>query len=135
MDDSLSAILKDIPFDEEPAQQSAVRGIGEETGAKIEAGSVPEASLILLEGDLDENEYILAENTSLGRSPSNDVVLKETKVSRQHAAINFRDGYYVLVDLKSSNGVFVNGKRIDEMALKDGDEVEIGSFKFQFNLS
>lgn len=137
LDDSLSAILKDIPFDDEPAQQTAgaAAPVGEETGAKIEAGAVPEASLILLEGDLDENEYILGENTSLGRSPSNDVVLRETKVSRQHAAINFRDGYYVLVDLKSSNGVFVNGKRIDEMALKDGDELEIGSFKFQFNLS
>jgi hypothetical protein len=133
LEDSLSAILKDIPFEEEPSE-TVERAVGEDTGAKIE-GHALEASFILLEGDLDENEFVLGENTSVGRSPSNDICLKETKVSRQHAAINFRDGYYVLVDLKSSNGVFVNGKRIDEITLKDGDEVEIGSFKFQFNLT
>lgn len=134
LDDSLSSILKDIPFDEEPSEVVS-KPVTEETGAKLDMSAFPvEASLILIEGDLDENEFILAENTSIGRSPSNDIVLKETKVSRQHAAINFRDGHYVMVDLKSSNGVFINGKRVDEATLKDGDELEIGSFKFQFNL-
>jgi pSer/pThr/pTyr-binding forkhead associated (FHA) protein len=89
----------------------------------------------LVEGELDESEFILGENTSIGRSPSNDIVLKESKISRQHASINFHNGNYVLVDLKSSNGVYVNGKKVEEAALKDGDEVSVGSFKFQFNLA
>jgi len=135
LDDSLSSILRDMPFDEEPSEtQGPAKTVGEETGARIDMNQFPEASLILIEGDLDENEFILGDNTSIGRSPSNDVVLKETKVSRQHAAINLRGGSYVIVDLKSSNGLLVNGRKVEEAVLNDGDELTIGSFKFQFNL-
>ena len=133
LDDSLSSILRDMPFDDE-VSETASKPLGEDTGSRIDAGQFPEASLILIEGDLDENEFILADNTSIGRSPSNDIVLKETKVSRQHAAINLRGGSYVIVDLKSSNGLLVNGRKVEEAVLNDGDELTIGSFKFQFNL-
>ncbi|HEX5035147.1 MAG TPA: FHA domain-containing protein, partial [bacterium] len=136
VEDSISTILRDIPMDEEGPEAAITKSPSEETGANIDIREVPaEASMLLIEGDLDESEFILAENTSIGRSPSNDIVLKESKVSRQHAAINYIGGNYVLVDLKSSNGVFVNGKKIEEAALRDGDEVSVGSFKFQFNLS
>ncbi|MBL7685559.1 MAG: FHA domain-containing protein, partial [Deltaproteobacteria bacterium] len=74
----------------------------------------------------------LGENNSLGRSPSNDVVLKEAKVSRQHATINYIRGGYVIVDLKSSNGVYVNGEKVEEHELQDGDEIAIGSYKMKF---
>ncbi len=135
VDDSISSILRDIPIEEEPSE--VVTKVSEgSTSAKMDISQFPqEASLLLIEGDLDENEFVLSENTSIGRSPSNDVVLKENKVSRQHAAINFTDGEYILIDLKSSNGIFVNGKRVEEAKLKDGDQINIGSFKFQFNLS
>ncbi|HKX13156.1 MAG TPA: FHA domain-containing protein, partial [bacterium] len=136
VEDSISTILRDIPMDDEGPEAAITKSASEETGAKIDIREVPaEASMLLIEGDLDESEFILGENTSIGRSPSNDIVLKESKVSRQHAAINYIGGNYVLVDLKSSNGVFVNGKKIEEAALRDGDEVSVGSFKFQFNLA
>ncbi len=136
VEDSISTILRDIPLDDEAPEAAVTKVAAEETGANIDIREVPaEASMLLIEGDLDESEFILAENTSIGRSPSNDIVLKESKVSRQHAAINYIGGNYVLVDLKSSNGVFVNGKKIEEAALRDGDEVSVGSFKFQFNLA
>lgn len=135
-DDSISKILQDIPIEEATAEPKAAPSIKEEaTGPKLESSGVDqEASLLLIEGELEDHEIILSENTSFGRSPSNDVVLKETKVSRQHCAINFRDGNYVLVDLKSANGVLVNEEKVEEAALRDGDELRIGSFKFQFNL-
>lgn len=132
-DDSLSTILRDIPMEEEVGEAEA-KGEEEITGAKIVVGEMPEASLLLLEGDLDEPEYILGETTSIGRSPSNDLVLKETKVSRQHCAIHFREGHFVVVDLKSANGILVNDKKVEEHYLQDGDEVRIGGFKFQFNI-
>jgi pSer/pThr/pTyr-binding forkhead associated (FHA) protein len=136
VEDSISTILRDIPMEDEGSEPAVTRVAAEETGANIDIRETPaEASMLLIEGDLDESEFILAENTSIGRSPSNDIVLKESKVSRQHAAINYIGGNYVLVDLKSSNGVFVNGKKIEEAALRDGDEVSVGSFKFQFNLA
>jgi len=140
-DDSISNILRDIPLEEttgEPEEKAkseltGTQNVAAETKVNL---SVPtqEASLLLLEGELEESEYILSENTSIGRSPSNDVVLKESKISRQHANINFRDGNYVIMDLKSSNGVLINGKKVEEANLNDGDEISIGSFKFQFNI-
>jgi hypothetical protein len=140
-DDSISNILRDIPFEETTGEPEAktkneltgTHDVPVDTKANIMAPP-QEASLLLLEGELEEHEYILSENTSIGRSPANDVVLKESKISRQHANINYLDGHYVLTDLKSSNGVFVNGKKTEESILKDGDEISIGSFKFQFNL-
>lgn len=119
---------------EEEASEVSQTANTESTGAQIDISGLGEASLLLIEGDLDDPEITLSENTSIGRSPSNDIVLKESKVSRQHATIHYRNGQYVLVDLKSSNGVFVNGAKVEEATLNDGDELSIGSFKFQFNL-
>lgn len=134
-DDSISSILRDIPMEESVSEEMPVAENAEPTGPDLAMGTAPkEATLLLLEGNLDEHEFSLSENTSIGRSPSNDIVLKETKISRQHASINYRDGNFIIVDLKSSNGVTVNGKKIEEQALQDGDEIRIGSYKFQFNI-
>ncbi|MCB1215433.1 MAG: FHA domain-containing protein, partial [Deltaproteobacteria bacterium] len=141
-DNSISNILRDIPLDEEEELQiqQAQGPKPSETETKVATTppsspqEMPEASLLLLEGNLDDHEYILGENTSIGRSPSNDLVLKEAKISRQHATITYRDGQYTIVDLKSSNGVLVNNKKVEEVTLQDGDEIRMGSFKFQFNL-
>lgn len=137
-DNSISNILRDIPMEEEEAQgpkpSQTETKVEDQPDFEAAKADMPEASLLLLEGNFDEEEYILEENTSIGRSPSNDMVLKESKISRQHATINYRDGHYVVVDLKSSNGVLINNKKVEEVTLQDGDEVRIGSFKFQFNL-
>ncbi len=90
------------------------------------------AKLICVEGDMEPKEIVLSETISIGRSPSNDVVLKEAKVSRQHAAINKQNNEYILIDLKSSNGVYVNGKKVEEQVLQDGDQLSVGSFKMLF---
>ena len=85
------------------------------------------------ENDLDFKEFVLKDdNISIGRSPSNDLVLKAPKVSRQHAAINKYKDQYLIIDLKSSNGVFVNSQKIDEYNLNDGDEISIGGYKMIF---
>ncbi len=68
----------------------------------------------------------------IGRSPANDVILKEPKVSRKHAEIQFAAGKYVLLDLESSNGTFVSGKKVTEYTLQDGDEIIIGNTKMMF---
>ncbi|MCC6274055.1 MAG: FHA domain-containing protein [Deltaproteobacteria bacterium] len=135
VEDSISTILRDIPLEDE-AGEAVTQETSEETGSNIDVREIAaEASLLLIEGDLDESEFILGENTSIGRSPSNDICLKESKVSRQHAAINVRNGHYVMIDLKSSNGILVNGRKVEEAYLQDGDIITVGSFKFQFNLA
>lgn len=85
-----------------------------------------------VEAELDFSEFTMKENVSIGRSPSNDLVLKAPKVSRQHAAINKYKDKFVIIDLKSSNGVFVNGKKVDEQTLEEGDEISVGGYRMLF---
>jgi len=70
------------------------------------------------------------ESISIGRSSENRIILDHPQVSRHHALIERMGTRYRIRDLKSSNGVFVNGKRIEREAwLKEGDEIRIGSRK------
>ena len=71
----------------------------------------------------------------IGRSPSNDIILKAPKVSRRHAEIQQVAGKFVLLDLESSNGTFVSGKRITEHTLEPDDEIVIGGTKIVFKIS
>ncbi len=63
----------------------------------------------------------------IGRSADLDMVLVEDMVSRKHAKISVRAGRVVIGDLGSTNGTFVNGQRVDELELKEGDRILIGT--------
>jgi FHA domain len=63
---------------------------------------------------------------SIGRQPSCDVVFPELKVSRRHARLRFRDGRWILQDLASTNGTFVNGVRVGRCELRPGDHLCLG---------
>ncbi len=69
---------------------------------------------------------------SIGRDPSNDVVLPDAMVSRRHAVIEYRGNRYYLRDCNSSNGSLVNGDRVTECGLRDGDLVAIGTARLLF---
>jgi Zn-dependent protease with chaperone function len=65
---------------------------------------------------------------SIGRSPSNNIILEDSMVSRQHAQLIVSDnGQIIIKDLGSSNGTFVNGNKISETFLKTGDIVKCGN--------
>ena len=71
---------------------------------------------------------------SIGRDPSNDLVLSDAMVSRRHAILERRGEQYVLRDNSSSNGTTVNGERVSsERSLRDGDLIAIGSARLLFN--
>jgi pSer/pThr/pTyr-binding forkhead associated (FHA) protein len=61
-------------------------------------------------------EYVLAEGATatIGRASSNDIHVPEQHVSRQHAVINYRDGIFMITDLDSANGTWVNDQQIKE---------------------
>ena len=63
---------------------------------------------------------------SLGREGSNTIQLHDSEVSRNHAEVRNQDSTFLLVDLESSNGTFVNGDIITERVLQNGDAVQIG---------
>lgn len=69
---------------------------------------------------------------SIGRDPSNDLVLADAMVSRRHALIECRGNHYYLRDCNSSNGSLVNGDRVSERSLRDGDLVAIGTVRLMF---
>jgi pSer/pThr/pTyr-binding forkhead associated (FHA) protein len=64
--------------------------------------------------------------TTLGRSRDCDIVVPDPNVSRVHAEIRHEGLEYTLVDLGSTNGVEVNGKRVMRHTLRDGDQVSLG---------
>lgn len=78
---------------------------------------------------------LLSRVISIGRDPSNDLVLSDSMVSRRHAILEQRDDQYILRDNNSSNGTMVNGDRVDhEKPLRDGDLVAIGSSRLLFQV-
>ncbi len=85
------------------------------------------ARLVWLQGQGAGQEFSLR-NSSLriGRSKENDVALDGLMVSRFHAEIRLQDGYFVLRDLESTNGSYVNDQRIAEHVLEPGDQIQIG---------
>jgi adenylate cyclase len=78
-------------------------------------------------------EFPLGPKTTLGRHPANTLRLVDREVSKEHAVIEQTGREFVLRDLNSSNGTFVNGRRVKEMRLRDGDEITLGSSKFTFH--
>lgn len=67
----------------------------------------------------------LGNKISIGRNKSNQLVLPSQSVSNFHAQIYFEDGRYMLEDLNSTNGTFVNGIKVDKKNLQPGDEIRI----------
>jgi hypothetical protein len=68
-----------------------------------------------------------ASEITVGRDPSNDIVINDAEVSRKHARLLFQDGSYVLEDLGSTNGTYVNGQRLlGPHRLRPGDLVLLG---------
>lgn len=79
-----------------------------------------------------KEHYELGDSTTIGRHPSNRIVIGLDSVSRFHARIDKRGSFYILQDLNSSNGTMVNGERIAQMTLHHNDEVTFGNIEFLF---
>jgi hypothetical protein len=87
--------------------------------------------------DADATKVGLNKTASrIGRRQDNDIVFSNDSVSGHHAEIHMaRDGSFTITDLNSGNGVLVNGKRVTQSSLRDGDIVELGEVGFRFSLN
>ena len=103
-----------------------------ESRYKEPEGGAPTGSLVLPTGErVPLGEYVV----TVGRAPDATIVLGDPNVSRRHAEIRPAGDGFVVVDLASTNGTKVNGARIAEHPLHDGDEVTFGNTVFFFEAS
>jgi two-component system, NtrC family, sensor kinase len=87
------------------------------------------SSLYVIQGRNRGARYDLAAHEgaiSIGRESGNFVQLDDNEVSRRHAEIRRVDGRFVVGDLKSSNGTFVNNRKVERIELASGDQIQVG---------
>jgi len=92
------------------------------------------ARLLIIDSDAQKPAtFVLGAQTSIGSALENDLTLRDGTVSRRHALLKHTGGGYQLVDLESTNGTFVNGRRIRGAAtLRNGDQIRLGARELRF---
>ncbi len=84
-------------------------------------------------GSCGPREYLLTKRkTTVGSASNNDLVVLGGRVSRCHALIKRRLGSYRVIDLESTNGTFINGRRVHRAPIARGDELRFGAVRFAF---
>jgi pilus assembly protein CpaF len=99
--------------------------ISPSSGAKAPAFSI----VIHEKGGTERRETFESSEISVGRVQGNDIVLSKGNVSKRHARLLYRDGRFIVTDLNSTNGTYVNRRRIAQATIvRDGDRIYVGDF-------
>jgi pSer/pThr/pTyr-binding forkhead associated (FHA) protein len=108
-----------------PAPEAPVQGVD-----ALPPGS---ALLVVKRGPNAGSRFLLdRDTTSAGRHPDSDIFLDDVTVSRRHAEFRREGGEFVVIDVGSLNGTYVNREPVDQAVLAGGDEVQIGKFRLVF---
>jgi len=117
-----------ITFHPEPALEGS-----EDVGVDLNELPGGVGALVVKRGRNAGSRYVLdGERTVAGRHPESDIFLDDVTVSRRHAEILRAGSQYSVRDVGSLNGTYLNRERVEEAQLRDGDELQIGSFKLVF---
>lgn len=132
----LIVVVRAIRHDVGRAGENLGRGAEIVERAGHSAAIASSARLVVLEPGSTQlargEELALQPITNLGRSGRNTIVLDDTYVSTDHAAIAYRDGTWWLTDKGSTNGTVVNERPITgDVALKPGDVIGVGRLRFR----
>ena len=127
---------------ESPAEQTstiAIQALEEhdeehaEEAAAVEGLPAGSALLVVKRGPNAGSRFLLDKDvTTAGRHPESDIFLDDVTVSRRHAEFRRDAGRFVVRDVGSLNGTYLNRERIDATELTGGDEVQIGKFRLVF---
>jgi pSer/pThr/pTyr-binding forkhead associated (FHA) protein len=123
-DSQIQALQSDLQ------KRAATGDSAAQTGEEV-ALEGPARVLIRTSGNTDF-VHVLGRRTRIGRGADNDLVLDTKHVSRYHAVFLAGPVHTSVEDLKSTNGVFVNGRRVSRHILKDGDRVTVGRTQFRY---
>jgi pSer/pThr/pTyr-binding forkhead associated (FHA) protein len=126
-------ILRQEPLDtQHTAQTTAKRSV---VDLAPHTGTLANPSAVAELRAKDGQRYRLQVSTRIGRRADNDIVLDDDDVSRHHAVVIDTGSSFVISDLRSTNGVLVQGRRIRSSAtLADGDQIRIGGHEFSFQI-
>jgi pSer/pThr/pTyr-binding forkhead associated (FHA) protein len=102
------------------------------TARTIERGATAGYYFTIEEGILRDRLVPLQAVVSIGRDPENDIRLSDRSVSKRHALVRLVDSEYVIEDLGSLNGIFINGERIKKAVLRSGDTLTLGRTILRF---
>src|ERR1700734_3036022 len=87
------------------------------------------AIIISEKGGAERKETFDKSEINVGRVQGNDLMLPKGNVSKHHARLLFRDGRFIVTDLKSTNGTYVNGRKISQATIvREGDKIYVGDF-------
>src|SRR5215471_12908597 len=85
--------------------------------------------IISEKGGAERRETFDKNEINVGRVQGNDLMLPKGNVSKHHARLLYRDGRFIVTDLKSTNGTYVNGRKIAQATIvREGDKIYIGDF-------
>ena len=105
---------------------------GHDSGA-VDSLAPGTALLVVKRGPNAGSRFLLdTEVTTAGRHPDSDIFLDDVTVSRRHAEFVQEGGGFLVRDVGSLNGTYLNRERIDVAALAGGDEVQIGKYRLVF---
>jgi pSer/pThr/pTyr-binding forkhead associated (FHA) protein len=101
--------------------------------AAVDALPPGHALLVVQRGPGAGSRFLLdLDVVSVGRHPDSEIFLDDVTVSRRHAEFRRGSSGFSVTDAGSLNGTYVNRDRIDEVQLKDGDEVQVGKYRLVF---
>jgi pSer/pThr/pTyr-binding forkhead associated (FHA) protein len=115
--------------------QQSIQRLSDETGSQPLLKSFvaePAVSVLIRQEGGAELVHTLGKRTTVGRTPDNDIQIDTTFISRHHAVVLASATQCVIEDLNSTNGVLVNGRRVNRQVLHDGDAVTIGKTEFRY---
>ena len=99
----------------------------------VQGSTQVKGRLAVLEGELAGHWFtLLGSEIQVGRSDDNHLVIPDLAASRHHVRLTYSQGAYRLTDMSSGNGTYVNGIRVEEATLRDGDQIEVGRSIFEF---
>ena len=99
-----------------------------------DARKVTVSRLILLKQGSEASFPLTGDTYTVGRHRNNDIVISDPKVSSFHARLDRGPEGFVLVDLQSRNGCFVNNKRVEKAVLHTGDEIRLGTARLAYKV-
>ncbi|HSJ61242.1 MAG TPA: FHA domain-containing protein [Jiangellaceae bacterium] len=129
-------VTSTMALQREDVERDEVGDLGPADQAAVDALPAGSALLAVLRGPNAGSRFLLdTDVVKAGRHPDSDIFLDDVTVSRRHAEFRRTPEGFVVTDVGSLNGTYVNRDRIDEVLLKGGDEVQVGKYRLVYYAS